>query len=636
MTEHQINTLKTNGWNPNNIVAIPTSLVEKAQTKPKHEATVVEINVQAIQEAFPSCTHLAFVPWLKVNGLWADYEVFASGEETQDINFMGRLDAAKEQSDVENGVEKSTPPPPPVAPKAPEAPETPKAPVIEVDTKPEAEPEPPRFKRYVERLEYMKELNLVHDTLVKGYVNKAKDRFVAEDILKNFDAPDDIIDAEFINFIDQRMAISFEHPDNKKIEDFKDSPTEVPDVTEGLVDIKIEATTTAENDRRHELLLGLGLKYNEKIQEYSSGSIKASYSDLMDCSLDDFNIGVDFLKKSLGKKEEPKKVEEFVETEKPRPEKLTLAQEEDIIKKRVEFLLSKGFVQDKQTYVFSHEKFNDISYMRAVKDVSPKGQAVWDPIAVNIIETLAKSKEVVEDEPTTAPERIKAIAKKLREEETKEVDKVSPEDLEAAAEKFDQLVAEQDNAEPPYVEDRDSVYEKRQVILSTHGFQVEGNSKTYTFPLQEGEISISKNDMKHMSENEFQETLEEALKIKEDNLKTIIKDNDEIVVGINTVKPSLSELENDEEEDEKSGMGLVNAVAGSQEPHPWFPEVANPKKSSIERHFEKELDFANKMKNAFENYSEAIIALQAIKSILASDENDEAMIKQINDVINYL
>tara|TARA_A100000172_G_C3044260_1_gene111830 strand:+ start:13421 stop:14863 length:1443 start_codon:yes stop_codon:yes gene_type:complete len=480
MTEFQINVLKTNGWNPNTVVPIPDSIVKKAQTKTKWQSTVVEIDVPAIKEAFPDCTHIAHMPWLKVNGLWVDYEKFAVSEPEQDMKFDDRLNKAKEIAG--SGVEDKAPT---TAPKVPTVPSVSKA--EEAKPKEEEKKEPARFKRYVERLDYLKEKGLVHDTLVKGYVNEAKDRFVDANVVKNFDAPEDVIDQEFIKFIDQRLKIEFEHPDNKKIEDFMDSPTEVPDVTEGLNNLEKVIQ-----------------KCDDKMSEV--------------------------------------------------PKSLTLAEEEKIIKERVQFLEARGFVQNKQTYVFQHENFNDVSYMRAVKDVSPKGQIVWDALA----EDIAKSIEVDKakfPEAETSMDMIKPSTEKEEDgeigvgknevgpdsaemewakktEETKEVDSVSTEDLEAAAEKFDNLVAEQDNAEPPFVE-------------------------------------------------------------------------------------------NEDEEDD-----LIGAVADYRKNH--------PEKDSLDRHFEKELEFTNRLANLFTNHSEAIVALSSIKNSLNSNGSDKEKLEVIQEVINNL
>lgn len=363
MTTEQIAHLKGLGYlNTEKVAPIPPFLVEKAESRVGFASTVIPFSDPQSSTVFPGCTHLAYVPWLKTQGLWSDYQAYLEGaeEEEMDISFATRLDQAKDISDEQNGVEKA------VAPLT--VPSVPKN--IEAETETVVEV---RFDRYVERLKYVKEQGYEHVVSVSGYV-KNGNRFIDSNIIKNFDAPADKVDAEWTSFVQQRSEIEWENP----LESKKETEVEkVPDVTAEILEEQV-----------------------------------------------------------------PEKVTDVVENETNVPEKeteaLTSAQQDNIIQQRMEYLKESGFVQNKQTYMFERGDWQISS--RLLRDLDEKGNKAWSNLVQQIKETLAEELETT-----------KVV------QAEKEVEEISTEDVEAAAEKMDELVAEKDNEIPPFVEEEKSV-----------------------------------------------------------------------------------------------------------------------------------------------------------------------------------
>lgn len=280
MTQAQIDQLKSIGYNAQKVAPIPQYIVDKARTKSGHESTIVDIPDEETKTMFPNCTHLVLIPWLKINGLWSEYEDFIEGNtgEVMDINFSARIDQAKEISNKQNGIIPET------TPAVPKAPEIPKTPVAEVDGE-----EIPvldnkattKYKSYVERLDYIKEQGFVHDASANGYVlTKDTASFcIDSNVVKNFQAPDNVIDAEWIKYVELSKKTEWEHPIKKLL---KEEPvSNVPDITEGLENIEVVSETVNEKSPGVKLTLAeeqeIISQRNKFLKDYAFVQDKATY-----------------------------------------------------------------------------------------------------------------------------------------------------------------------------------------------------------------------------------------------------------------------------------------------------------------------------------------------------------------------
>jgi len=404
MNEAQIAHLKEIGFAKHEKIApIPESIYDNAKYVVGAAAAIIPFSDPKTFDFFPGCTHLAYVPWMKTQGLWAEYEAFLSGEEKEsmDINSARRLDQAKEISDEANGI--------PKVPKVPVAPpvEKPKTEVIES-----------RFKSYVQRLEYIKEQGFVHDVSAKGYLKDNK-HYIDANVIKNFDAPENVIDVEFKKMVANALE------NTNWGQDVQEPEVAVPDITAGLTATPAAEILADKEEVVSELQLG------QKIADLESvgweWSIENNIFTLPESPLKLTREEVDkvlialwptFLEgKALIAKNNAERIERAKAVEEP---KVDFSKE--IIEKRTKVLTDFGFVVDAATYMFVRGDWEISS--RMVKDLTDEGAKKWLALVEQIKDVIAKEKTAEKIAAKEAQEKIAAEKAAIE-----EVDKWGPDSV---------------------------------------------------------------------------------------------------------------------------------------------------------------------------------------------------------------